>query len=72
MAQAHRLTLLLNHAAAEVITAMRYNSRWAVVPRYYEEDRNEPSKYDDAFRTLRSEIFKHQGIQPGLKLQRYC
>lgn len=58
----HRLALLLNNAAAEVITAMRYNSRWQVVPRYYEEDRNEPNKYDDAFRNLRSEIFKHTGV----------
>ena len=29
------LTLLLNHEIASVITAMRYNSKWAVVPRYY-------------------------------------
>ena len=28
-------TLLLNHAVASVITAMRYNAKWAVVPRYY-------------------------------------
>jgi hypothetical protein len=34
-AQQQRQALLLNHAAAEVVTAMRYNSRWAVVPRYY-------------------------------------
>ncbi|EFJ51864.1 hypothetical protein VOLCADRAFT_87471 [Volvox carteri f. nagariensis] len=30
-----------------------------------EEDRNEPSKYDDAFRDLRAEIFKHHG--PGTR-----
>ncbi|PNW80894.1 hypothetical protein CHLRE_07g334100v5 [Chlamydomonas reinhardtii] len=53
-------TLLLNHEIASVITAMRHNAKWAMVPRYYEEDRNEPSKYDDAFRALRSEIFKFQ------------
>ncbi len=28
-------TLLLSHECASVITAMRYNSKWAVVPRYY-------------------------------------
>lgn len=28
-------TLLLNHEIASVITAMRYNAKWAVVPRYY-------------------------------------
>ncbi len=26
-----------------------------------EEDRNEPGKYDDAFRSLRAEIFTHSG-----------
>ncbi|GIL44250.1 hypothetical protein Vafri_1768 [Volvox africanus] len=52
-------TLLLNHEIASVITAMRHNAKWAMVPRYYEEDRNEPSKYDDAFRELRADIFKH-------------
>lgn len=26
-----------------------------------EEDRNETNKYDEAFRSLRSEIFKHNG-----------
>ncbi|GFR51100.1 hypothetical protein Agub_g13429 [Astrephomene gubernaculifera] len=52
-------TLLLNHEIASVITAMRHNAKWAMVPRYYEEDRNEPSKYDDAFRALRSEIFTY-------------
>jgi hypothetical protein len=87
------LRLLLNHEIASVITAMRQNAKWAVVPRYYvspaaladstapgllspnplsgprllallpqEEDRNEPSKYDDAFRSLRSDIFKYQGV----------
>lgn len=129
-----KLTLLLNHEIASVITAMRFNSKWAMVPRYYvspfpvlppplpgadapllssscscwlavhgsspcqpdcddgdgrgegqqpkgevagggcdggglllpqEEDRNEPNKYDDAFRSLRSEIFKHTGTQLG-------
>ncbi|KAG2488975.1 hypothetical protein HYH03_012417 [Edaphochlamys debaryana] len=54
------MALLLNHEIASVITAMRHNAKWAMVPRYYEEDRNEPSKYDDAFRALRSEIFKYQ------------
>lgn len=34
-AQSSRLTLLLNHQIAAVITAMRYNSKWAVVPKYY-------------------------------------
>ncbi|KXZ43436.1 hypothetical protein GPECTOR_90g522 [Gonium pectorale] len=53
-------TLLLNHEISSVITAMRHNAKWAMVPRYYEEDRNEPSKYDDAFRALRAEIFKYQ------------
>lgn len=28
---------------------------------FQEEDQNEPNKYDDAFRMLRSEIYKHQG-----------
>eukprot|EP00798_Chlamydomonas_sp_ICE-L_P006642 gene6642-3299_t len=56
---AGRLTLLLNHEIGAVETAMRFNSKWAVVPRYYEEDRNEPNKYDNAFRVLRSEIFKY-------------
>ncbi|KAF5842997.1 hypothetical protein DUNSADRAFT_3125 [Dunaliella salina] len=55
-----QLTLLLSHEISAVITAMRYNSKWAVVPRYYEEDRNEPSRYDDAFRTLLSEIYVHE------------
>ncbi|GLC38754.1 hypothetical protein PLESTM_000772100 [Pleodorina starrii] len=60
MASRQAATLLLNHEIASVITAMRHNAKWAMVPRYYEEDRNEPSKYDDAFRELRAEIFRHQ------------
>ncbi|MEW5304445.1 MAG: hypothetical protein WDW36_007055 [Sanguina aurantia] len=55
----HRLTLLLNHEIASVITTMRFNSKWAGGTRYDEEDRNETNKYDEAFRSLRSEIFKH-------------
>jgi len=70
--QAHeQLTLLLSHEISAVITAMRYNSKWAVVPRYYEEDRNEPSRYDDAFRTLLSEIYLHEdwsAVDPMLYL----
>ncbi len=37
-AAAHRnaeATLLLSHEVSNVLTAMRYNSRWAVVPAYY-------------------------------------
>lgn len=30
-----RETLLLNHEIASVITAMRHNAKWAMVPRYY-------------------------------------
>eukprot|EP00983_Pelagomonas_calceolata_P096485 1158132-Pelagomonas_calceolata.AAC.2 len=74
--QAHeQLTLLLSHEISAVITAMRYNSKWAVVPRYYvshplkEEDRNEPSRYDDAFRTLLSEIYLHEGAWVGMVVE---
>jgi hypothetical protein len=28
-----------------------------------DEDRNEPGKYDDAFRSLKAEIFKSTGVQ---------
>jgi brefeldin A-resistance guanine nucleotide exchange factor 1 len=84
MSSRQAATLLLNHEIASVITAMRHNAKWAMVPRYYvsetaalaciqreahhrgrsfsqEEDCNEPSKYDDAFRELRAEIFKYHG-----------
>lgn len=52
--------LLLNHEIANVVTAMRHNAKWAVVAKYYEEDRSEPSRYDDHFRALRAEIFQHE------------
>lgn len=31
----NRLTLLLNHEIASVITTMRFNTKWAGGPRYY-------------------------------------
>lgn len=36
-AQQQRLTLLINHEIAAVECALRYNSKWTVVPRYYGE-----------------------------------
>jgi hypothetical protein len=35
MDNSETLTLTLSHEISSVITAMRYNSKWAVVPKYY-------------------------------------
>eukprot|EP00201_Polytomella_parva_P014281 CAMPEP_0175062722 /NCGR_PEP_ID=MMETSP0052_2-20121109/14331_1 /TAXON_ID=51329 ORGANISM="Polytomella parva, Strain SAG 63-3" /NCGR_SAMPLE_ID=MMETSP0052_2 /ASSEMBLY_ACC=CAM_ASM_000194 /LENGTH=303 /DNA_ID=CAMNT_0016328785 /DNA_START=48 /DNA_END=956 /DNA_ORIENTATION=- len=49
--------LLLNHEIASVITAMRHSSKWAVVPRYYEEQL-EPNKSLETFKALRVQTFR--------------
>lgn len=76
----NQLALLLNSEIAAVITAMRQNAKWAVVPgKYNEEDHMEPEPHYDDFRTLRRKIFEWEDwpsispldyLTPFLKLVR--
>jgi len=55
----NRLALQLNSEIAAVITAMRQNAKWAVVPgKYNEEDHLEPEPHFEDFRSLRRKIFE--------------
>ena len=58
------LALLLNQEVSAVVTAMRQNSRWAMIPARYtraqDDDMNDDPLLDD-FKILRRRIFQWQG-----------
>eukprot|EP00775_Hariotina_reticulata_P002970 gene2970-3255_t len=62
------LSLQLNSEISAVITAMRQNAKWAVVPgKYNEEDQMEPEPHYEDFRSLRRKIFDWEdwsAVQP--------
>ncbi|KAF8061912.1 hypothetical protein HT031_004172 [Scenedesmus sp. PABB004] len=58
MEPCNRLALQLDAEISAVITAMRQNAKWAVVPgKYNEEDQMEPEPHYEDFRALRRKIF---------------
>ncbi|KAF6262925.1 hypothetical protein COO60DRAFT_554928 [Scenedesmus sp. NREL 46B-D3] len=64
----NRLALQLDAEISCVITAMRQNAKWAVVPgKYNEEDQMEPEPHYEDFRSLRRKIFDWEdwsAVQP--------
>ncbi|WIA18254.1 hypothetical protein OEZ85_009722 [Tetradesmus obliquus] len=64
----NRLALQLDAEISAVITAMRQNAKWAVVPgKYNEEDQMEPEPHYEDFRSLRRKIFDWEdwsAVQP--------
>lgn len=72
--------LLLSNETAAVITAMRQNAKWAVVPgKYAEDDRMEAEPHFDDFRALRRAVHEWPDasavpplryLEPFLKLVR--
>lgn len=79
-ADAPKWALLLNNEVSAVITAMRQNAKWAVVPgKYNEDDQMESEPHFDEFRSLRRKIYEWkdwssvhplQYLEPFLKLVR--
>ncbi|KAL0041048.1 hypothetical protein WJX77_003321 [Trebouxia sp. C0004] len=60
MEQAHPTALLLNQEIAAVVTAMRHNSKWAVVPTRYsgKDDEVGDDPWLDEFKLLRRRVFQ--------------
>lgn len=56
-AMEHEKALLLNTEIAAVVTAMRQNSKWAVVQRYTDEDMGDDPLLEE-FKSLRRKVFR--------------
>eukprot|EP00879_Flechtneria_rotunda_P014470 GHRR01015120.1.p1 GENE.GHRR01015120.1~~GHRR01015120.1.p1 ORF type:complete len:164 (+),score=55.36 GHRR01015120.1:125-616(+) len=66
-----KMTLQFDAEISAVITAMRQNAKWAVVPgKYNEEDHMEPEPHYEDFRMLRRKIFEWPG--EGMSKSHIC